>query len=382
MEMSGHNASTTGKGTHMRTTVQRRRLLRWAAVGGLLATAVAIVAAGSGIAAAKAKPGNTSPPKIVGAARVGQVLTGDRGTWTNNPTKYDFAWLRCDSAGGSCASIGGANSTTYTLTSSDDGRTIRFRVAATNSDGTTVAASAATAVVTAAAKPTNTSPPTISGTAQEGSSLVGNNGTWTNSPTRYDLSWLRCDKKGGSCASISGANKGTYTLTSADVGNTVRIRVSATNSAGSNVAASAATAVVSVFRGNGCPPGGNPDQVTSINSPARLLVDTLQSDPQIVASGTQVLVVRFHVTSTCGGPVQGALVYATATPYNQFSIPPEQPTGAGGWATVTFQRLSGFPISHKQQLIAMFVRARKPGENLLTGISTRRLVSVRVDLKR
>jgi hypothetical protein len=363
-------------------TTQRRRLFHRAAIGGALIIAFAFVVVGSGIAASAAKPVNTSPPKIVGAARVGQTLTGDRGTWTNSPTKYDLSWLHCDTAGGNCALIGGATGTTYTLASADDGHTLRFRVAATNADGTTVATSAQTATVVAAGKPTNTSTPTISGAAQEGVTLTGSNGTWTNSPTRFDLSWLRCDKSGGSCASIGGANKGTYTLTSADVGNTVRFRVTATNSAGSNVATSAATAVVSRFRGNGCPPGGNPDQVANINPPARLLVDTLQSDPQIVAKGTQALVVKFHVTSTCGGPVQGALVYATATPYNQFSIPPEQPTGADGWATVTFQRLSGFPVSRRQQLIAMFVRARKSGENLLVGISTRRLVSVRVDLKR
>jgi len=107
-------------------------------------------------------------------------------------------------------------------------------------------------------------------------------------------------------------------------------------------------------------------------------VDTLQSDPQVVRFSTPTLVVKFHVTSSCGGPVQGALVYATATPYNQFAIPPEQPTGADGWATLTFQKLSGFPVSPRQQLIAMFVRARKPGESLLGGISTRRLVSIRV----
>ena len=163
--------------------------------------------------------------------------------------------------------------------------------------------------------------------------------------------------------------------------NTVRFRVTASNSAGNETATSAPTAVISKNRGGGCPPGGNPDQVANINSPARLLVDTLQSEPSVVAKGTQTLTVKFHVTSTCGGPVQGALVYGTATPYNQWAIPPEASTGADGWATLTFQRLSGFPVSKKQQLIAMFVRARKGGENPLAGISTRRLVSVRVNLK-
>ena len=107
---------------------------------------------------------------------------------------------------------------------------------------------------------------------------------------------------------------------------------------------------------NGCPAGGNPDQVSAISPPARLLVDTLQANPRTVTRETGTLVVRFHVTSSCGGPVQGALVYATATPYNQFSIPAEQLTGSDGWAELRFRRLSGFPVSSKQQLIAMSSR--------------------------
>jgi hypothetical protein len=120
--------------------------------------------------------------------------------------------------------------------------------------------------------------------------------------------------------------------------------------------------------------------VANITAPASLILDALTSDPSVVTGGVGTLVVRFHVTSTCGGPVQGALVYATATPFNQFSIPPEVPTGADGWAELRFQRLSGFPVSPKQQLIAMFVRARKPGESVLTGLAARRLVSLRVNL--
>ncbi len=240
-----------------------------------------------------------------------------------------------------------------------------------------------------AVKPVNSSPPTITGTAQEGKTLTGNRGTWDNNPTSYDYFWMRCDKDGGSCSDISGARSLTYTLKAVDVGNTLRFRVRAQNADGQTNATSVPTAVVqkaaapptttTPSRGGGCPAGGNPDQVAKIAPPARLLVDTLQSDPRVVGFSTQTLVVRFHVTSTCGGPVQGALVYATATPYNQFSIPPEATTGADGWAELRFQRLSGFPVSNKQQLIAMFVRARKSGESLLGGISTRRLVSIRVN---
>jgi hypothetical protein len=244
-------------------------------------------------------------------------------------------------------------------------------------------------VAASSAKPLNTSPPTVSGTPQEGNTLRGDRGTWTNGVSDFNNYWLRCDKTGGSCALISGATTRQYTLKTVDVGTTLRFQVQAKNADGTTTATSVPTAVITAApappppsRGNGCPPGGNPDQVANITSPARLLVDSLTSDPVVVGNSTQTLVVRFHVTSTCGGPVQGALVYATATPYNMFSIPPEVPTGADGWAELRFQRLSGFPVSAHQQLIALFVRARKSGENLLAGISTRRLVSVRVDLSR
>jgi hypothetical protein len=252
----------------------------------------------------------------------------------------------------------------------------------------------ATAGVAASrAKPVNSSPPTISGTPQEGKTLTANRGTWDNSPTDYNYFWRRCGQGGGSCSNISGANALTYTLKPVDVGNRLRFRVVAKNADGQTTADSAPTDVIEKAgapptttttpppsRGNGCPAGGNPDQVSAISSPANLLIDGQTSNPAVVPAGVQTLVVRYHVTSTCGGPVQGALVYATATPFNQFSIPPETPTGADGWAELRFQRLGGYPVSPKQQLIAMFVRARKPGESVLAGISARRLFSIRVNL--
>ena len=129
----------------------------------------------------------------------------------------------------------------------------------------------------------------------------------------------------------------------------------------------------------GCPITG-PDRIALITPPAHLNIEMLQSVPTVATSTTQALVLRIRITSSCGGPVGGALVYVTATPFNQFSIPPEATTAINGWATLTLQRLSGYPVSSRQQLIAIFVRARKAGEDPLAGISARRLMSIRVDL--
>src|SRR5438876_4420699 len=140
-------------------------------------------------------------------------------------------------------------------------------------------------------KPVNSSPPTITGTAQEGKTLTGNRGTWDNTPTDYSYFWRRCGAGGGSCANISGAHALTYTLKAVDVGNRLRFRVVAKNADGQTTADSAPTDVVqkavtttttTPSRGGGCPSGGNPDQVASIAPPARLLVDSLTSDPRVV----------------------------------------------------------------------------------------------------
>lgn len=98
----------------------------------------------------------------------------------------------------------------------------------------------------ATTRPHNTTLPTISGTTRQGETLTADPGMWSGTqPITFSFQWRRCDSNGNSCANIVGATSKTYVLTSVDVGNTLRVRVLATNTAGSSAAVSAATNVVS-----------------------------------------------------------------------------------------------------------------------------------------
>ena len=238
--------------------------------------------------------------------------------------------------------------------------------------------------------PTNTGEPNILGTPVEGETLTASNGTWSDSPTTFAYGWLRCPNDGGAadgsnCGVIPSATKSTYLVLAADVGLRIRVRVTASNTDGSVSAVSNATNIVTAAPtspATGCPSGTGPIQIAQVSPPARLLIDHQQVSPNPVTRSTASVVGRFHVTACGGRSVQGALVYATTVPFSQFSIAPEQATGADGWITLKMQRLSGFPVSRHQRLLVMFGRARKTGESVLAGISTRRLVASRVNLSR
>ena len=93
--------------------------------------------------------------------------------------------------------------------------------------------------------PVNTVVPTLSGTARDGLTLTSATGTWTGTPTiAYTYQWQRCNAGGGSCADIGGATTATYTAVTADVGNTLRARVTGTNAAGNASAVTLVSAVV------------------------------------------------------------------------------------------------------------------------------------------
>jgi hypothetical protein len=125
-----------------------------------------------------------------------------------------------------------------------------------------------TVAVAVSVPPTNLSPPTIAGTAQQGQMLSASTGAWSGTaPFTYAYQWRRCDTGGANCADIAGASAPTYTLVAADLGTTIRVAVTASNSAGSSVSSSIQTPTVTAagsvgfrdqsFSGAGVAPTGS-----------------------------------------------------------------------------------------------------------------------------
>ena len=133
-------------------------------------------------------------------------------------------------------------------------------------------------------------------------------------------------------------------------------------------------------RSTGCPSGSGVIAVSDLSLPARLNIDGQSVSPTVIGRSSQQITLRFHVSACGGRTVQGAMIYTTAVPFNQYSIPAQVATGSDGWATLTLSQQAGFPAARRQQLLAVFVRASRPGDPALGGVSNRRLVSFRVNL--
>lgn len=125
------------------------------------------------------------------------------------------------------------------------------------------------------AAPVNTAPPTIAGTPAVGQTLTASDGTWSNAPTSFAYQWLRCNGGGNNCASVANGSLKTYTLVGADAGNTMRVRVTATNAGGSNSAQSAQTAVVAPVTSTAAPKNTAPPTISGTPKVGQ----TLSADP-------------------------------------------------------------------------------------------------------
>ena len=175
----------------------------------------------------------TGAPTIDGIARVGGTLTVDTSGIHDDDgltnVAFSYQWLRGN------AEIASATGETYTLVKADEGKTIKVTVSFTDAAGNPESlTSDPTGEVEAKPNTEATGAPTIDGEAQVGQTLtadtsgIHDDDGLTNVVFSYQ--WLMSD--GGADSNIQDATGSSYTLTAADEGMTIKVKVSFTDAEG------------------------------------------------------------------------------------------------------------------------------------------------------
>ena len=178
----------------------------------------------------------TGAPAISGIAQVGEDLTASTLAIEDenglDRVKFSYQWASSD--GNTEMDIEGATESAHTLTTADEGKTIRVRVTFTDRGGHAESlTSAETEAVTnndSASNTPATGLPTISGTAQVGETLTADTSGIDDADgldnVAFSYQWIASD------ADTAGATGDSYTLVEADVGKTLRVRVTFTDRGG------------------------------------------------------------------------------------------------------------------------------------------------------
>ena len=227
----------------------------------------------------------TGTPTISGTLEVGQTLTASTSGIADadglGNVSFSYQWIAND--GATDTDIQGATGSTYTLTESDEGKTIKVQVNFTDDrDNEETLTSAATAAVSAAPTLNNpsTGAPAISGTARVGETLTADTLGISDEDGLDNVSfayqWLADD------AEIHGATGSTYTLTDTQEGTVIEVRVTFTDDGGNEETLTSAATVAVEARPN------NPATGAPIINGTAQVGETLTADTSDIsdANGT------------------------------------------------------------------------------------------------
>lgn len=162
-----------------------------------------------------AADGKSLTPKIAGSAVMGVALKTSSAYWSLWNQSFRFQWLREGSP------ISGATKSSYTPVAADVGKKLSVQIRGYSEGGSWISR---TTAATAPVAGTLVAPtPTVSGTAKVGSKLTAVPGSWT-SGTSLSYQWL------ANGVAISKATGSTFTVTSAQRGKTITVKVTGTKS--------------------------------------------------------------------------------------------------------------------------------------------------------
>lgn len=372
-----------------------------------IGAAAFLAAAGFATVAAAESPQNSQPPSISGTADVGQTLTGANGSWLYNDGSactectYSFQWQR-SADGNVFADISGAAAQTYTVTAADRGYYLRVAVTATKYDcnahgvdcrwvhvtayssrtavvpggttststtgGTTTAATttvtvpAPPTVIPTPVAPTLVSPPGITLSMQNGKRLLSASpGSWNGVPAvTYSYRWERCNRDGERCLPVDDATASTYTIADSDVGFTLRVVVTASNSAGTQTAASEPTGVIEPEGLIELASGADSIPASSVSAPNKLKIDRVSYAPAVLRSYAAVTL-RLRVVDAHGYVVRGVRVTVEPVRRGQILLGPARSTAVDGTVAVVVRPARSLAL-RAGRVLAVTIFADKPGD--------------------
>ncbi|WP_183095843.1 WD40/YVTN/BNR-like repeat-containing protein [Nocardioides stalactiti] len=193
--------------------------------------------------AAPAGPEPTPPPgypKLLDAASApwGATFTIDpsddaSNRWRSNgtfmATTFEYRWYRCDQDLDPCAQIPGQSGISYTSTVDDVGKVVQGTVVGQIGSTKSPERLAGTSGSVYERKPVNTAKPRVIGKAYVGTKLQSTAGAWTGTDPTFTRRWFRCSADGTGCSLTNPVGTAsTYLVTSADLGYTFKVEVTAT----------------------------------------------------------------------------------------------------------------------------------------------------------
>ena len=173
-------------------------------------------------------------------ARVGDTLTGYRGSWSNSPTVYEDRWyFNQTTGGGSYGPFSPAQTNTTLVTNlSHDGYYVVYQVRATNASGSSEYVTSSNEARVVKYSPVSIAISTLNGSPVVGGTLTAGsqNSLWRNTtsisgdtyPNSFEYEWSYSD---GTILQFSSSNS--YLIDSNDLGKAIRVRVTGTNTGGS-----------------------------------------------------------------------------------------------------------------------------------------------------
>jgi hypothetical protein len=188
-------------------------------------------------------PTATVVPSITGTAGEGYQLFLQSGTWSGDPTTYSFEWLRNDGSGWQVVQGSGTTNQFYDPGSADIGDYFEGVVTVGNSGGTTTYTTPEVGPVVSGA-PTNAGLPSVLGTVAAGDTLSSYVGEWSGPFSSFTYGYQWQVQAAGAWNNITGATSSAYTPTVSQIGEDLRLQVTAEDTYGDTTASTTSTAAV------------------------------------------------------------------------------------------------------------------------------------------